>query len=129
LLRYRRVGQIDDGLHGTGPAPEALPPRDVQPYGDLIDRMLFHVPEEQQEPVGLSQVPHTATDLCAFVEGLEESFAEAVRALPSPTSRSDLEHGRGWRLPPIRVGDETMDNVMLGSKHTNHQTDDNRLPR
>jgi hypothetical protein len=110
LCGARRLAQIDQLPDRLRASSEALPSGDPEQRRDLLDRELLDVPKNEEMPVSIVELGHPATQLIALVEVVEEAAAQTV-AVASIARAGDAIQRRRGRLPPVRVRDETADNV------------------
>ena len=90
---------------------------------DVGHGQLPHVPEEQESAVPFLEEAHPSAELCPDVDRREEPWWDPVGEPPAGAPhRADLHHGRGGRLPPVRVGEQRADDLVRRLKHTPHPT-------
>jgi hypothetical protein len=110
LCGARRLAQIDQLPDRVCASSEDLPSGDPEQRRDLLDRELLDVPQNEKMPVPIVELSHPATQLTALVEVVEETAAQTV-AVGSVARTGDAIQRRRGRLPPVRVRDETTDNI------------------
>jgi hypothetical protein len=110
--RSVRLSRFYDRLDGLSPTTKALPARDPECLGDLLDWALVQVPEEQKSSVAVTELLHPLAKLCTLIQMLEQARSNPIGQHPIATWPSNaIDRCRVW-LPPVRVGEETADHLI-----------------